>query len=336
MPEDGSGFPGHPRLSDSPAGPPTLEVVALGPLPAMTHPAAPFAAAQPVLVVGPVTWDVFDDRRVAGGAVSYVARLCDALDLEARLLVLGGKDADLSALAGHEVRRVDADTLTYRHASRDLGGKDRRVLRLEQACGRTLRTGDAPPDWPEPATLILAPLMPEDVDVLDFIDEHPTSEVALLAQGLQRAVAPDGEQTVMHRAQPSSVLLDALRPNVSVFLSREEVELWPVGALEHLAARCARVVVTDGARGATVLDRTGARTVAAVPLEPAAVADTTGAGDVFASAFILGVRAGELFAGRLAAAYAAAAVQVVGPAPLPLRSAMEARLSSPPDRGRPS
>src|SRR5690606_1487357 len=110
-------------------------------------------------------------------------------------------------------------------------------------------------------------------------DDYPGAEVALLAQGLQRAVvpaasgAPEGEQAgdqpgdlgvVMHRAQPSSVLLDAARPNVSIFLSEEEVELWPAGAVAHLAARAARVVVTDGPRGASVIDRAGTRTVAPV------------------------------------------------------------------------
>lgn len=301
---------------------------------------APFSAAEPVWVVGPVTWDLVEDRRVAGGTASYIARMCEAVGIRARMLVPGGEDAPLDALAAHEVRRLEGDTLTFRHSTmtvRSAGGpsggdEERRVLRLEQACGRTVRVEDVLADWGEPATLILAPLMPEDVDVLGFIDEYPMAEVGLLAQGLQRVVVPDGEHTVMNRAQPSSALLDALRPNVSVFLSREEVELWPAGALGHLAARCARVVVTEGARGARILDRAGQRSVEVVPAQ---AVDTTGAGDVFASAFILGLRAGELFAGRLAAAYAAAAVQVIGPASLPPRSVIEARLS-PPDRGRSS
>jgi sugar/nucleoside kinase (ribokinase family) len=55
--------------------------------------------------------------------------------------------------------------------------------------------------------------------------------------------------------------------------------------------------------------------------------DTTGAGDVFATAFILALGEGEATAARLAAAYAAAKVEVVGPAPLPDRSTIERRLS---------
>src|SRR5690606_19314516 len=121
-----------------------------------------------------------------------------------------------------------------------------------------------------------------DIDVLAFIDEYPAAEVALLAQGLQRSVLPDNG--IANRAQPSSVLLDAARPNVSIFLAEDEVALWPAGAVEHLAARAARVVITRGARGATIFDRRGQRHIEAVPADPV---DSTGAGDVFAAAFIL-------------------------------------------------
>jgi sugar/nucleoside kinase (ribokinase family) len=238
------------------------------------------------------------------------------------MLIAAGDDASLEALAGHEVTRVAAATQTLRHEFPE----GHRQQFLVQATGHTLTTDDVPDGWPEPATLILSPLMPEDIDVLDFIEEYPHAEVALLAQGLQRVVLPDGTDAIAHRAQPSSVLLDAARPNVTIFLSRDEIALWPAGAVDHLARRAARVVVTDGARGATVHDRAGTRSVPPAPAQPI---DATGAGDVFAGAFILGLRAGEQSAGRLAAACAAAAVEVIGPAPLPSRAAIESRIPSP-------
>src|SRR5690606_36338512 len=96
-------------------------------------------------------------------------------------------------------------------------------------------------------------LMPDDIDIVGFLDEFPQAEVALLAQGLQRAVVPDGRSSVAHRAQPSSVLLDAARPNVTIFLSREETRLWAAGVLEHLAVRAGRV--RGGGLGAAQLPR---------------------------------------------------------------------------------
>lgn len=280
---------------------------------------------EPVWIVGTVTWDLVaqgeGEQRLPGGGASYIARACDVFDVRARVLIAAGGDASLEALAGHEVARVSAATQTLRH--KFPGGTRKQFM--VQPTGYTLTTGDVPGSWPEPATLILSPLMPDDIDIMDFIDEFPETEVALLAQGLQRVVVPDGTNAIAHRAQPSSVLLDAARPNVTIFLSREEITLWPAGTVDHLARRAGRVVVTDGARGASIQDRSGVRVVSPIPAEPV---DATGAGDVFAGAFILGLRAGEQSAGRLAAACAAAATEVVGPAPLPSRAVIESRISS--------
>jgi sugar/nucleoside kinase (ribokinase family) len=274
----------------------------------------------PVWIVGPVTWDQVvqgaDIAPVAGGAALYTARACDVFEESAHILCLAGDDADLSALEGRSVFRVPSDTLTLRHDFPD----GERAQSLVRPAGRTLTPDDAPSGWPPPATLILGPLLPEDVDVVEFVDAYPGAEVALLAQGLQRAVLPDGR--IAHRAQPSSALIDCARPNVSIFLSDEEVRLWAAGALEHLAARAGRVVVTHGRAGASIIDRHGRREVSAMPAQ---VVDATGAGDVFAAAFILALRAGEAFAGRLAAAYAAAAVEVRGAGALPSLAEIEAR-----------
>lgn len=282
---------------------------------------------EPVWVVGSTTWDIVRGERVPGGTALYIARASESVGVRAHVLFAGGEDADLSALApstGHIRHRLEARTLTLRHEF-PTGVREQWLV---TPGARTLTPADVPAAWPEPATLLLAPLLPEEIDVVAFIDEYPTAEVALLAQGLQRAVLPDGR--IAHRAQPSSVLLDAARPNVSVFLSAEEVALWPSGAVEHLAARAARAVVTQGPRGATVIDRHGRRDI---PPAPATAIDPTGAGDVFATAFILAVRAGEEFAGMLAAACAAAAVAVHGPGVLPSLTEMAARSSLRPAPG---
>lgn len=283
---------------------------------------------EPVWIVGPVTWDeVITEQAsmVAGGTALYTARASEALGTTAHVLTLAGQDAELAALGASTAHRVEASTLTLRHEFP--GGV--RVQTLIQAPGRTLTPDDVPSEWPEPATLLLAPLLAEDVDVVAFIDEYPTAEVGLLAQGLQRAVLPDNR--IAHRAQPSSALLDSARPNVSIFLSEEEIALWPADALDHLARRCGRVVVTRGASGARIVSRTGTREVAPVHVDPV---DATGAGDVFAATFILAQRAGEEFAGRLAAAFAAAACEVRGPGMLPSLNEIEARFHlRPPDGG---
>ena len=60
--------------------------------------------------------------------------------------------------------------------------------------------------------------------------------------------------------------------------------------------------------------------------------DSTGAGDVFATALILALDQGEQAAARIAAAFAAASVEQVGPAPLPDLETIMGRLPT----GQPS
>ncbi|MEX2375589.1 MAG: carbohydrate kinase family protein [Dehalococcoidia bacterium] len=282
---------------------------------------------EPVWVIGPVTWDVTDEGRRPGGAALYVARTCEALQVTAQVLHTGLHTGEVEAgahvLSVHRSHRVGASTLTLHHDF----SNGRREQSLLDAAMHTLVPGDVPEDWPRPVTLILGPLLPEDVDVLAFVDEFADAQVAVIAQGLQRAVLPDGR--IAHRVQPSSALIDAARPNVSIFLSDDEVRMWPVGAIEYLAVRAARVVVTHGAKGATVYDRMGSRFL---PSVEATAVDSTGAGDVFAAAFILAIPAGEAFAGRLAAASAAAAVEIHGPGALPSLEEILHRAALPADR----
>lgn len=278
------------------------------------------SAAAPLLIVGPVTWDRFGTRRVPGGAAAYSARTAAALGLRAYVLTTAGADADLDALAGHELAVVPSKrTLTFAHHS--AGGARR--LRVLAAPDRPLTAADIPAGWPPPRTLILGPLLPDDVDVASFLDALAPGETALLAQGLQRTVTADG--AVAERAGPAPALLAAARDTITLFLSAEETAGWAPGALDTLAARARRLVRTLGAEGAEVRTRDGVTRAAALP---AAAVDATGAGDVFAAAFILAVRAGEDTAGRLAAACAAASVERRGPAPLPARAEIEARMAA--------
>jgi hypothetical protein len=277
-------------------------------------------AERAVLIVGPVTWDHFvDGRRAAGGTVSYAARTAQAMGIRAYILTAAAGDADLSALAGHEVHVVPAPhTMTFEHRFED----GVRRLRVTAMSGRTLHPRDVPAGWPAPDILILAPLAPSDVDV-DAFTALPFDDCCVTGQGLLRSLDTVGD--VHDASAPTTALARALTPRSSLFLSSDEIGRWPEGALEEVACRARRVVVTRGARGADIVTCTDRRVIAPVPAEPV---DTTGAGDVFAAAFILAVGEGEATAGRLAAAYAAAAVEVQGAAPLPARATIEQRLST--------
>jgi len=288
------------------------------------------ATPDPVLIVGAVTWDVVDGRRRPGGTATYAARAATALEVRAHVLVATGADADLDAFAEHELAVVSVEqTMTLAHHIED----ETRHQRLIARPGHRMHPRDLPTSWPRPRTIVLAPLLPDDIDVPAFLDAFagdPDVEVALLAQGLQRAVAPDG--AIEHLDAPPAALIEAARPTVTVCLSAEETAGWSRSDLDALVARSKRVVITYGAAGADIRSASGPSiTRTHVPALPAEVVDTTGAGDVFATALILAMRAGEDVAGRLAAACAAACVERSGSSPLPARANIEARAGVTPD-----
>lgn len=277
----------------------------------------------PVLIVGAVTWDVVDGQRLPGGAVTYAARAAAALGVRAYILLAAGEDADLAAFAGHEVAVVPVEqTMTLEHRFRD----GRRHQRLLARAHRALRPADRPHGWPPPRTIVLGTLLPGDIDVPAFLGLH-AEETMVIAQGLQRSVATDG--AIDGLDAPSPALHAAARPDVTLCLSAEETDAWDArhpGALGDLLGRCRRLVRTLGADGAEIRTReSDADRILRVPALPADVRDTTGAGDVFATALILAMRAGDQVAGRLAAACAAACVERRGAAPLPARAELITR-----------
>ena len=264
-----------------------------------------------IVVVGAVTEDRFGSATRPGGSAPYVARALEALGIRARVLTSTSPGADLEALAPHEHTYVSRKArLAFAH---DVDGEERR-LRVLSRPERPLGPSDLPASWRDTDTLILAPLLPDDIGIESFA-ALPASRITLVAQGLQRRVASDQAVTLVDG--PAPALLAACDERTSVFLSGEEVAPWPRGAVEDLARSCARVVVTRGAEGADVYG-VGAE-VLRVPAAPAAPVDTTGAGDAFAAAFTAALTCGasDERAGALAARVAAATVEHVGPVRLP-------------------
>jgi sugar/nucleoside kinase (ribokinase family) len=278
----------------------------------------------PVLIVGPVTLDHFVDgadarRDIPGGAVSYAARAATALGQRLAILTIGGPDANIDALAGHDACRIQTDTtLTFELSHADA----ERELRVLARPNRPLRASDLPSGWERARLLILAPLLPDDIDIASFAALDAPHGRAIVAQGLQRRVEPSSAVSML--PHPSSTLLRHCSPDNWVFLSYDETSPWSRTDHDAFVRRPGHLVVTRGADGADIYSGAGA------PLHvdacPARAVDTTGAGDVFAAVFMLSLHEGQTRAARLASAYAAAAVEVAGAAPLPGRAQLLARL----------
>ncbi len=264
-----------------------------------------------IVVVGAVTEDRFGGTTRPGGAVLYAARALEALGIRARVLASAPSGSEPEALDQNE--RTFVRTSTGLRFGIEIDGEERH-LRVLSRPDRALTADDLPAAWRGADALVLAPLLPDDLDAASFL-ALPVSRIALVAQGFQRHVSPTGDVTLLD--EPAPALLAASTGRTSVFLSHEEVATWPGEAIEDLVAARARVVVTRGADGADVY-RAGEEPLH-VDAAPATPVDTTGAGDAFAAAFTAALACGssDAQAGALAARVAAATVEHMGPVRLP-------------------
>ena len=246
------------------------------------------ARAPSLLIAGAATWDLFGEERRPGGAVVYGARAAAALGVRAQLLTIAGPDSAFEALRGHDATIVrTSHTLTCTHTFSHEGVRRLRVLARPE---RALSAADLPPSRASGDALdllVLAPLLPDDLDLASFAGVRARRRV-LLAQGLLREVGADG--LITHAPAPPPALRAAIDDQTSVFLSEDEITDWDASALSSLADIAERVVVTRGARGATIL-RGGTRI--ATSARPAVAVDSTGCGDVFSVAFMIAIARGD-------------------------------------------
>lgn len=261
--------------------------------------------APAITIIGNVTVDVVDGKKALGGAVSYAAAVASALGVRACIVTARGPhdaaiDRDFSALfEGHDLVVVHADhTLVFHHTYTFWG--NHRKLRVTAQPNVTLAWEHLPARCRRARTLLLGPLMPEDLDPVSFVRHAarpwwqralglPGQQVGLMAQGLQRGL--DSAGRVRALAQPSALLADALGPDTLVFLSDVETEVWPNGTVAELAARTQRFLVTRGKEGA---DEWRGPLVQRIPVFPIdTVLDTNGAGDTFATAYMIAAAAGH-------------------------------------------
>lgn len=244
-----------------------------------------------LLLVGNVTVDLVEGKRALGGAVAYAAAVASALRIRACVVTAGGPDADLSAFAGHDVHLVSTkETLTFEHSYTWWG--HRRKLKVTAQPDVTLTVEHVPRRCRRARVVLLGPLTPQDMDAASFLKLHEgglldrltgfQQQTGLMAQGLQRGL--DAGKVVPYKA-PAASLEEAVGSSVSVFLSDVETDPWPPANITALAARSARWLVTRGEQGAHEYSPDG--NVTHLPAVKTAAVDTNGAGDTFATAYML-------------------------------------------------
>lgn len=269
--------------------------------------------ATHIVVLG----NVVEDRMrtggwAPGGPSLYTARMAAALGARVTLVTNLPEAYPRAALEGLtlEVRAV-AGAPRYAN-SYDAHG-DRTQLLL--APGEELQASPLPPC----DALVVAPAYHE----LRELPPTTAPVVAIELQGLLRSV--DGDGRVSAHAEPFPRVRQFARRGAFAFLSEEDTPR-PAQLAARLAELGMAVLLTRGYRGAALFDGKGERHFEALP---ARAADPTGAGDCFATAFV--VRYGETRdldeATRFGLAAGALAVEGPGLEGIPTRAMVEARLA---------
>jgi hypothetical protein len=250
-----------------------------------------------------------------GGPSLYSARTALALGAEVSLISRIPAGYDRSVLAGLDVHGFPARVAPrYANTYTPAGKRTQLLLNEGEPLDPAAATLDRPIDG-----LIVAPAYHE----LAGLPAMAGPVVAVSLQGVLRTV--DAQGHVLPTPDPEAAAAPFIRPGCFAFFSEEDSS--EPEALARFIAGCGAIaLLTRGFSGA-MLFRGDAVTrldaIAAAPVEP------TGAGDCFATAFVVRyIETGDVGAACLfALAAGALAVESYGLAGVPTRAAIEERLA---------
>jgi sugar/nucleoside kinase (ribokinase family) len=264
------------------------------------------------LVVGHITKDLYASGYKLGGTATFSALTARNLGLNAGIVTSTGTDVDLSRLPSDieiALRQADAST-TFENIYHN--GHRRQYL---WSRAEMLRCSDVPEVWRASPIVHLGPLNQE-ID-LGIIDCFPDALLGLTPQGWMRGWDENG---LVHPEVwcPPDILLERAD---AVILSEEDVG----GDLEQIrtcAAKTRLLVLTAGWRGSTVYWRDQARSFPAPEVHEF---DPTGAGDIFAAAYLVALhQSGDPWlSAQYANCVAAHSVERSGLASIPTRQEIE-------------
>lgn len=252
-----------------------------------------------------------DGGWVPGGPALYAARMALALGARVDLVTRLTDGYDRSVLEGINVLAIPAsESCRYANTYDARGDRTQRLL----ADGEPI---DPRVVEPGADAYMVAPAYHE-------LAAMPAVG-GLRAVSLQGALrATNGHQRVIPHAEPIAQAEPFLAEGVLAFFSEEDTADAP-GLARHIASRGAIALLTRGYRGATIFEGGHETHFDAIP---AASVDPTGAGDCFATAFLVRmVETRNLVEScHFALAAGSLAVEGVGTEGIPSRAAVEGRL----------
>lgn len=277
-------------------------------------------SAPDFVVVGHTARDIVPGGFRLGGTTTYAAVQAHRLGLSVGVVTSAVEGLGVeAALPFAEVVRVPAEADTTFENVYGPEGRTQRILAVAPA----LHAEHVPVDWRSAAIVLLGPLFREIGPELAGCFNR-WSLVGVSAQGWVRGADADGR--VRHEAWEGLPYW----AGADVLFASDEDLAGDEGELARWVADVSVVAVTRSSRGARVFERGKAFEMGAYPSEEV---DATGAGDTFATGFLVRYRETEdvAEAARFGAAAASLSVAGVGVEAIADREAIEGRMAAHPD-----
>jgi hypothetical protein len=227
------------------------------------------------LAIGHVAKDLTPAGPVLGGTVAYASRTAHALGLKVGVITSANTDLDLSPLDHMDLMCLPAkQSSTFRNQYTH-SGRVQTIL----AVALPLKQASVPLQWRTAPILHLGPIAAE-IDP-DLIQDFPGALIGLTPQGWLRKWDESGRVSMMNW----EMIKDHLTTVSAVVLSIEDLD-GDEQAGREMAAFCKILALTEGAEGARIFWAGKERRFPAPRVKEV---DSTGAGDVFAAAFFVGL-----------------------------------------------
>ncbi|MDX1437933.1 MAG: PfkB family carbohydrate kinase [Anaerolineales bacterium] len=225
------------------------------------------------LLIGHITKDLTPSGPQLGGTVSYAGLTARQMGMRVGIVSSWGPDADLKALDQIPLSGYPDDrTTTYKNIETANG----RVQYISDVAA-TLDYHHIPDAWRSAAITHLAPLNQEVQPSL--VSRLQSDHLYITPQGWLREWDEEGLVSPTDWPEYSFILANAS----AVVMSAEDLG-HDTARIEEMASSCPVLVITEGRNGAAVYFQGEYRRYLPPSVE---MIDTTGAGDIFATAFFI-------------------------------------------------
>ena len=228
------------------------------------------------LLIGHVTVDRLDDKRVAmGGTATYAALAARNMGARVGVHTSAAYEPGLiDTLRGVLVARIPAEYTTCFVNDYSSGARRQTI----ESVAEKLTYEQILPEWRNPPVVHLGPLCQE-IDA-SLVTRFPRSLVGVTPQGWMRQWDESGLVQAVEWADAERVL-----PKASVVVISED-DVADRSVIRDWARRARMLVVTLGDRGCDVYCQGESEAFHSPAFKSAIEVDPTGAGDVFAAAFL--------------------------------------------------